>query len=314
MSVSESRPRLPIVVGAYAAVPEEREHQEDFYDRLSSHGLATALEIPFRDGLVDPVEWLARRMAGRFTRSVITLIPGTMQRVGAAGVFGLASPDREGRVAALDYVRAAREQAEELNQLTGEASVEVIHVHSAPSVTADPDHFGRSLETLVSREADTSRWSTRLVVEHCDAYDPDIPGEKRFLSLDAEIQVARSVGMGITINWGRSAVEAQRAERPLDHVRRLASDGLLEGLMFSGAGPEDNHFGVAWADAHLPLRSDEPTSHMDSVAVLQCMDAAGDACSYAGAKVQVPADSSVERRVDIIRRVTRLLGDQPAGR
>lgn len=313
MTSEEAQRALPVVVGAYAAVPSERSEQEVFYERLSGRGAATALEIPFRDGLVDPMDWLARRMVGRFTRSVITLIPGTMQRLGTDGFFGLASPNPDGRRAALDYVRQARDRAEELNQATGEHSVAVIHVHSAPSVTADPDCLADSLDTLLAGETDTARWSTRLVLEHCDAYDTKIPGEKRFLPLDAEINVARAVGTGITINWGRSAVEAHRAERPLEHVRRLVSEGLLEGLMFSGAGPERNDYGIALADAHLPLSGDEPTSLMDSAAVRECMEAAGGTCSYAGAKVQVPAGSSVERRVDIIHHVTRLLTESPTG-
>lgn len=297
----------PVVVGAYAAIPSDQKNQEMFYDLLARHGKATALEIPFRDGFVDPIEWLARQMRGRFTRSVITLIPGTMERVGASGVFGLASPDEDARRAAMDYVRAARQCAEALNQLTGEKSVEVIHVHSAPSMKADAAELGRSLEMLVSEQPNNSECSTRLVLEHCDAYDPKIKGEKRFLSLDDEIPIARSLGMGVTINWGRSAVEAQNADRPLEHVRQLVSEGMLEGLMFSGAGRDTNDYGAPWADAHLPLTGDEPTSLMDETAVEQCLEAAGGACTYTGAKVQVPTGSSIQRRVDMIRNVTRLL-------
>lgn len=96
----------PIVVGAYAAIPSDQKNQEMFYDLLARHGKATALEIPFRDGFVDPIEWLARQMKGRFTRSVITLIPGTMERVGASGVFGLASPTRT--PAALQWTTSVR--------------------------------------------------------------------------------------------------------------------------------------------------------------------------------------------------------------
>lgn len=297
----------PVVVGAYAAIPSDQKNQEMFYDLLACHGKATALEIPFRDGFVDPIEWLARQMRGRFTRSVITLIPGTMERVGASGVFGLASPDEDARHAAMDYVRAARQCAEALNQLTGEKSVEVIHVHPAPSMKADAAQLGRSLEMLVSEQPNNSECSTRLVLEHCDAYDPKIKGEKRFLSLDDEIPIARSLGMGVTINWGRSAVEAQNADRPLEHVRQLVSEGMLEGLMFSGAGRDTNDYGAPWADAHLPLTGDEPTSLMDETAVEQCLEAAGGACTYTGAKVQVPTGSSIQRRVDMIRNVTRSL-------
>ncbi|MFD8687533.1 DUF4862 family protein [Streptomyces sp. NPDC059651] len=303
------------LVGAYAALPPSRTDRERFYEGLAGRGIADGLEIPYRDGLGEDAPWFAAQLRGRFTRCVLTLIPGTMARVGASGTFGLASADPEGRRAALGFLHEARAAAEELNQLTGEQSVSVLHIHTAPSTTAVAEMFARSLDEIAAGEPAAGAWSTRLVLEHCDAYAPAVPGEKRFLSLEDEIPLAREGGIGITVNWGRSAIEAQDPSRPLDHVTRLVSEGLLAGVMFSGAGPAANGYGGPWADAHLPLTQDEPTSLMDADEVRRCLRAAEDALSYAGAKIQVPGDATVDERLAMLGRVMRLLPARgPAGR
>ncbi|MEE4492729.1 DUF4862 family protein [Streptomyces sp. BE230] len=304
--------RPAALVGAYAALPSLRADQEHFYEGLADGGVADGLEIPFRDGLGEDVDWLATQMRGRFTRSVITLIPGTMARVGASGTFGLASGDEDGRQAALEFVREARIAAEDLNQRTGEQSVSVLHIHTAPSVTAVAARFARSLGEIVASESASATWSTRLVLEHCDAYAPAVPGEKRFLSLEDEIPLARDGGIGVAINWGRSAIEAQDAGRPLAQITRLASEGLLAGVMFSGAGPTANEYGGPWADAHLPLTEDEPTSLMDAEEVRRCLRAADGAISYAGAKIQVPGGAEVGERLAMMGRVMRLVAGRGA--
>lgn len=303
------------LVGAYAALPSLRADQEHFYEGLAGKGIADGLEIPYRDGLGEDVRWLAAQTRGRFTRSVITLIPGTMARVGASGTFGLASADPDGRQAALAFLREARVAAEELNQLTGEQSVSVIHIHTAPSTTAVADMFARSLDEIAASTSPADAWSTRLVLEHCDAYAAAVPGEKRFLPLEDEISLAREGGIGITVNWGRSAIEAQDAGRPLAQIGRLASEDLLEGVIFSGAGPAANGYGGPWADAHLPLTEDEPTSLMGAEEVRRCLRAAEGAFSYAGAKIQVPGDATVDERLAMLGHVMRLLpgrGTAPA--
>ncbi|WP_240333977.1 DUF4862 family protein [Rothia sp. ZJ932] len=295
---------VPVVVGAYAAMPTDVAEQEEFYAQLAQIAGATALEIPFhKTGLNVETGWLAQQMRGRFTQSIITLIPGTMARVGETGVFGLASTDEGGRTAGLDFVRQAREVAEEINQATGAQSVSALHIHSAPSVKADKQAFAKSLEELLSEDP----WSTRLVIEHCDAYSPEIAGEKRFLSLDAEIAAAQQAGLGITVNWGRSAVEAQDGERPSEHLRALVDTGVLEGLMFSGAGHKANQYGGEWADAHLPLTADEPTSLMDAAEVARCLEIVADAPRYVGAKIQAPKTASVDQRIAMISNITQLL-------
>lgn len=145
-----STERPAVLVGAYAALPSLRTDQERFYEGLAARGIADGLEIPFRDGPGEDARWLAAQMRGRFTRSVITLIPGTMVRVGASGTFGLASADQDGRRAAIGFLREARVAAEELNQLTGEQSVSAVHIHTAPSTTAVGEMFARSLDEIAT--------------------------------------------------------------------------------------------------------------------------------------------------------------------
>lgn len=46
-----------IIVGAYAAMPFEKEDQEKFYAELAERNLATALEIPFTDSIHEDPDW-----------------------------------------------------------------------------------------------------------------------------------------------------------------------------------------------------------------------------------------------------------------
>ena len=294
-------PRLPLVVGAYAALPADPRDQAALYAGLAERGLATALEIPDTHLLGVPeadLAWLAGQLRGRFTESVVTAIPGTMKRQGKEPAFGLASNDEPGRRAAVSFVLELRQAAEQLNQATGENTVSVLQIHSAPSGTASMEAFSRSLEELASGD-----WSTRLAIEHCDARSERFPGEKRFLPAGDEILLAQEHRLGLTVNWGRSALEGQDPSLPLQHIRQAVAAGVLEGVMFSGAGSTASQYGGPWADAHLPLSADEPTSLMDREAVATCLRAAGAALRYRGAKVQTPHGADVARRLDVIGNV-----------
>jgi hypothetical protein len=141
------------------------------------------------------------------------------------------------------------------------------------------------------------------VIEHCDARSERFPGEKRFLPAADEIRLALEHRLGVTVNWGRSALEGQDPRLPLQHIREAVAAGVLEGVMFSGAGTTASQYGGPWADAHLPLSTDEPTSLMDPEAVATCLRAAGAGIRYRGAKVQAPHDADVAGRLDVIGNV-----------
>lgn len=290
-----------IIVGAHAAMPLERGDQESFYAGLAERNLATALEIPFSDSIHEDLDWFVSQVRGRFRRGVVTALPGTMKRLAEEPNFGLASTDDEGRRSAVEWVTGVRRAAEELNQQTGEETVSFVHVHSAPGVRASAEAFQRSLADL---EADDG-FRAEVVIEHCDAYSPIFPGDKRFLSLITELAVADEYGF--TINWGSSALEWQNPNRPRQHVEILAEAGRLRGLIFSGVAAVNARWGRAWADLQLPLSTDEPASLMTPRRVTECLDLAGDQVAYLGARVKAPAGADIEARLGLVASVVDLL-------
>lgn len=290
-----------IIVGAHAAMPSERGDQEAFYAGLAERNLATALEIPFSDSIHEDLDWFVSQVRGRFRHGVVTALPGTVRRLAEEPAFGLASTDDEGRRAAVEWITGVRRAAEELNQRTGEETVSFIHIHSAPGVRASADAFQRSLADL---EAD-DRFRAEVVIEHCDAYSPIFPGDKRFLSLITELAVADECGFAI--NWGSSALEWQNPDRPRQHVEILAETGRLRGLIFSGVAAVDTRWGRAWADLQLPLSTDEPASLMTPQRVTDCVLVAGDRVAYWGARVKAPAAANVETRLKVVASVVDLL-------
>ncbi len=290
-----------IIVGAHAAMPSERGDQEAFYAGLAERNLATALEIPFSDSIHEDLDWFVSQVRGRFRHGVVTALPGTVRRLAEEPAFGLASTDDEGRRAAVEWITGVRRAAEELNQRTGEETVSFIHIHSAPGVRASADAFQRSLADL---EAD-DRFRAEVVIEHCDAYSPIFPGDKRFLSLITELAVADECGFAI--NWGSSALEWQNPDRPRQHVEILAETVRLRGLIFSGVAAVDTRWGRAWADLRLPLSTDEPASLMTPQRVTDCVLVAGDRVAYWGARVKAPAAANVETRLKVVASVVDLL-------
>lgn len=125
---------IPFIVGAYAALPAERSAQENFYTALAETGWVTGIEIPFPGVFPTDLEWLANQLKGRFTRSIITAIPGTMGRLAADKTFGLASPESDGRAAALRFTEeiwAARDSLAKITVNWGRSVVET-HDPQAP--------------------------------------------------------------------------------------------------------------------------------------------------------------------------------------
>ena len=290
-----------IIVSAHATMPRERGDQESFYAGLAERDLATALEIPYADSIHEDPAWFATQVRGRFRHGVVTALPGTVRRLTDDPAFGLASTDDQGRRAAVEWITEVRQAAEDLNQLTGEETVSFVHVHSAPGMRASADAFQRSLADL---EAD-DRFRAEVVIEHCDAYSPIFPGDKRFLSLITELAVADDCGFAIS--WGSSALEWQNPDRPRQHVEILAEAGRLRGLVFSGVAAIDTRWGRAWTDLQLPLSIDEPASLMTPQRVTDCVSIAGDGVAYLGARVKAPAGANVETRLKVVASVVDLL-------
>lgn len=291
---------VPFVVGAYASLPEGREAQEDYYRLLAGESWIDGIEIPYPGDLAENWQWLGSQIPTHWAASTITAIPGTMQNVWKNGDFGLASPVKEGRDLALAFVEEIRVVVNRLADQAGRSVVARVQVHSAPTAKAEVAPFLDSLGELKERE-----WAgAGLVIEHCDAPREGRKSEKGFLEIVDEIAVARELGLGIHLNWGRSCLEERDAKAPLAHVEAAGKAGVLAGLMFSGAGPEETQYGYAWIDGHLPASTDEPTSWMTPDVITECAKAAVAAgTTYLGAKICVPKDASLEQRLQMLANI-----------
>ena len=98
---------IPFIIGAYASHPAP-ELQEDYYKLLAQQPWINGLEMPYPGQIATDNELLAGLLSADWDFNTITAIPGTMQNVGKDANFGLASPDRDGREAALAFTRASR--------------------------------------------------------------------------------------------------------------------------------------------------------------------------------------------------------------
>ncbi|EEH63483.1 hypothetical protein HMPREF0044_1407 [Gleimia coleocanis DSM 15436] len=295
----------PFLVGAYAALPAEKAEQVDFYTALAETGWINGIEIPYPGIFATDFEWLTQQLKGRFPHSVITAIPGTMGRMGVNKSFGLASPENDSRLEGLQFVNDILTTIDQMHQYAGERIVTGVEIHSAPGVEADKEAFKRSLDTL-SNSFDAA--GLDLIIEHCDAYNPAVPGEKRFLTVTDEIWAARDTLARLTLNWGRSVVETHDAKVPAKHLQEILDADLLAGVMFSGAGAEATQYGPVWADAHLPLVTDEPTSWMTPELVRECMDMARGHETYKGIKIQTPKTASIEERLQFLTNIKEAMG------
>ncbi|MFI5361509.1 MAG: DUF4862 family protein [Elusimicrobiota bacterium] len=300
---------MKVFVSEYAAAPPgapwDRAAEDELIEGLARLELA-GLELPFYgDGRLHAHDeaWLIARLRPEW-RLILTLLPGTMQRLKDDQVFGLASADADGRRRALDFAEEARRAVEKLSAALGRGAVAAVHLHSAPRLDAGAASsaaaFAASLGDLRGRD-----WcGAELLGEHCDAAVPGRPFDKGFLSLDDELAaIARSSGPTMTrvaINWGRSAIEARSADGPLRHLRRAREDGRLAGLFFSGATPADPNYGT-WKDSHAPLSNSCPASLLTPAAAKAALNEAGE-LAYLGLKIQpLPASLGVPERLAMIQ-------------
>lgn len=300
--------QIPLIVGAYAAMPSDLKAQEEFYNALSETGFVTGIEIPVRMGSLDleSPQWLARVLAGRFNNSVITAIPDTMRQLGVDPNFGIASPDVEGRNEGIKFIQNVLHQGNDFNEDAGEQIINRLELHSAPKKYAEAEYFAQSLEVL---KEDAKLAGIQLVVEHCDARVGDGlgcgvgPGEKEFLPFSLELMACEQVGVPITINWGRSVLESHQLDTPVLQVETLVAAGLLGGIMCSGIASEDTQYGAAWADGHLPLNIDEEVSLLTADHVAKFVAAGKGTELYRGIKIQTPRNADISTRIAMIDHV-----------
>lgn len=293
------------IVGAYAASsqlqPWNADVQRRFWAAMQELPSVRGLELPVsREGAEEV--WKALPQDWDF---VLTLLPATMQALARQPDFGLASRDSLGFQAALDLAEIARAGVARLNDLCGRQAVLAVHLHSAARRGAgDPQQLARGFEILLQRD-----WSgAALVLEHCDAFRPPQSASKGFLELEAELGVLSALGLGMTLNWGRSVLETRRTEGALEHLARVRQESCLKGFMFSGMAVGDPLYGD-WQDSHAPisLGGAEPWEARggllrETELRAACAQLALDPPEVLGLKVQFfPAELSLEERIAGLR-------------
>ncbi|MFD0704506.1 DUF4862 family protein [Alloscardovia venturai] len=298
---------LDVIVGVYASQPANERDKQEYYTMLAAEEWINGAEIPYPGELAydDNCAWLARVLPKNWHSNTVTLIPGTMQEVGKNQRFGLASCDILGRHEALLYLRTMRDNLDNFLQRRGAADIRYIQIHTAPKGCADAAAMSRSLDEICSWD-----WGgAQIVIEHCDKQVEGQPAEKGFLPIEDEIKLACNYDLGITVNWGRSVLEARSVAQANAHIQQCVQANALTGLMFSGVSAQAlGDYSYAWQDAHVPLSVDEPHSLMTPDAV---NSAVRDACEskkwladgYVGAKICVPAAAHLNTRIDYLRHV-----------
>ena len=283
-----------LVVGAYAAMPgDDPEGVSRIISTLAQNEAIAGLELTLFDEIEIHPAW------NPAWRHVITDVGGTMRRLGANPDYGLASPDEAGRQEALAFARAALAQLDKLRDAG--AQVQAVELHAAPSRKADRGALERSLAEIASWE-----WGeVQLLVEHCDALGPGQQGDKEFAALEDEIAVVAGLResdprWGISLNWGRSAIEGRGSQLPLDHIRQAREAGLLSALFFSSATGAESQFGAPWTDHHHPPKDVDfapAGSELGSAEIRDAIEAAGDGVVL-GAKFGLrPASLGADERL-----------------
>ncbi|ERK69217.1 hypothetical protein N136_04464, partial [Leifsonia aquatica ATCC 14665] len=138
-------------------------------------------------------------------------------------------------------------------------AVVAVELHSAPVASVDPAAEQAAIsalrESLESLAASGVGDDAALVVEHCDTFVPGRAPEKGFLAVADELAALDGLPdrFGMSVNWGRSAIELRDGDAVAAQIAAIASSGRLRGLMLSGAADQTTPFGPAWVDAHHPM-------------------------------------------------------------
>jgi hypothetical protein len=319
------------IVGSYATSPSgllgtpwAPEAERAFFAGLAEIEAVGGLELAlFPDGAVHPhdeaflLQLLTDHSAGARWDVVLTLIPGTMPKVGDNPHFGLASEDDAGRQAAVEFGQAAAAAVLRINTALeaggGPGKVIAVEFHSAPTRGGVAEGSGERLKQSLLQLLQLDWGCAQLVLEHCDAYSSEVPfapASKGFLSLADELAAtelsstqkawlvsARKKPVGVTINWARSVLETRDPAAPVAHLQQAAAPPHrpLAGLMFSGCTDQaDIGSYVAWTDSHMPHDGVLPGSMLTEAAVASCLAAVGGSGKllYCGVKITAFHDAT----------------------
>ncbi len=298
-----------LLLGAYAMAPADPAAEEAFYTGVAELGIGgLELPLPLPGARCLHLAWFTRNVRPEWDL-LVTCIPTVMGRLASTPGYGLASSDEAGRALALADVGRARDLALLLADTHGRRRVVGIQVHTAPGpVGGSRDALARSLEQLLAWDLA----GAELMIEHCDALVPCQVAAKGFLTLEDEIAAVHATGagadrLGLSINWGRSAIEGRSARTAVGQVRAAAEAGLLRAVVLSGAAATSTPWGPAWGDAHIPPRGDDAALEASTESLLgadqiaETLLAAGDTPRRA-VKVSVrPREADVPTRLALTR-------------
>ena len=295
-----------LLLGAYAMAPDDPTAEEIFYTGVADLGVR-GLELPLPLAGAPSLEpaWIDRNVRPAWDL-LVTCIPTVMGRLGSGRAYGLASDDQTERAHAVDDVARARDLALRLADQHGRRRIVAIQVHSAPGpIGGSCDALARSLDEILAWDLA----GADVLVEHCDALVAGRHPAKGCWALQDESAAVRTGGgagrLGISINWGRSAIEGRSIRTPVEHVQAAVEAGLLRAVVLSGATDVETEWGPAWGDAHIPPRGDDPalapSSLLGRPEIAATLRAAGSP-QHLAVKVSVrPRDASVPTRLAVAR-------------
>ncbi|WP_053206498.1 DUF4862 family protein [Jiangella muralis] len=298
---------MPLIVGAYAAAPRGLEPGtpfRTFVDDVLAVPAVDGLEVPFQDNGSPWNDPAYLQATGPASEHVLTMIPATMMALAGSPAQGLASSDDGGRKQAVEQLRRAYEFVAAVGEGPG-GRFTAVELHPAPRHPyTSADAFRESLD-----EALTWDWDgVRLLIEHSDAHSDAHAPSKGFLPLADELDVAEERGIGVVLNWARSAIETRGAAGPREHLAAVVARDRLGGLVFSGVSDAATLDGAAWADLHLPIRgwsgapvaADAATSLLTTDEVTAWVAAAG-APELVGVKITSPSNATPAECRDLVR-------------
>ena len=315
---------MEYIIGAYATAPStEQWHQEletQYYQELKALDSVIGLEHPFV-GRLHPYDddWFLENIDKNW-QFVFTTIPGVMGNIAKNPHFGIASTNEEGRKAALDFYQQAQQAILKLNSHLDKQAVSFIKIHTAPKITASTHSSIQALQDSLETMQSWDWYGAKLVIEHCDAHIAGQAAEKGFMLLEDEITAIKQVNsrhncdIGISINWGRSAIETRSSTGPLLHIKQAYRSGLLKGIIFSGASGVEGPYGQ-WKDTHMPPEQafNIPSFAEGSYLTIEQIENSLQQCHYEqldfiGGKISIsPNQASVSKRVSYIKSLITLL-------
>jgi len=319
---------MKYIIGAYATAPSLCHNDEalenDFYVKLKRDiPEIRGLEVPYWGKGIHQFgsEYLLNIIEPHWD-NVLSCISGTMGELVKNPKFGLASDDKDGRLAAIFMQKRVNKILHTMNDKYSRKSIISVQMVSAPSFPVEG--VSSSIDSLKSSMDEILSWDwggARLVIEHCDASIPNQSFDKGFFRLEEEIDMLLSLQsehkLGVTINWARSAIEGRSPDKPIEHLKLASQHNLLSGLIFSGVSENDDRYGQ-WNDTHMPFAQSYDVEHYEENSLLNQQNMTKalnevdlDKLDYLGIKIlSMPMDSSsLERRVGLNRDAISILNN-----